>query len=497
MKTRLKKIIWTVLLCVLVLSTILALFQWYYVSSVQQSLAGIRRAMREQGFKTDLADFNFSADAATRARAVALMVFHNPLPMDSDGHQFELLPAMSNDTATVIWRLNPLNNGTNILQWSDLHAMLDTNRGSLDAACHAALSGPIRCDADESRGTDISGSQSTSLLYLSRRLNLRTLLELHDGNPDAAWTNLLAATRLVTAWEPAPVGYSQCFHFTMARAAFAAAWQVLQKGNWPDEQLAALQQEWESANFFTNMMETAAIAYTNDVYACQHLPLPYPLAGFSVSTLVGQTLIDPANALAQLKDRVDDLKDCVPGVIYRHHGVFVDEMGLLLLFQKRALELRRAIQATNWAEMRALPGVINPALYSSSYPPAEDSIQNDHGLDIALPAFMADAEARRRVLITALALERYHGKHGVYPATLAPLAPEFLKTVPVDFMDSQPLRYHLTDDGHFVLYSVGLDCVDDGGILLDPTGPQWIRDFWQNPTAPAKMDIVWPRPAAP
>src|ERR1039458_7282561 len=201
MKTRLKKIIWTVLLCVLVLSTILALFQWYYVSSVQQSLASIRRAMREQGFKTDLADFNFSAAAARRPRMAALMFFSSPQQLDSDGHQLDLLPAMSNDTATVIWKLNSLNNGTNIHQWSDLHAMLDTNRGKLDAACAVALSSPIRFGADASRGMDMFGRRSVLLLHLSQRLNLRAMLELHDGNPDVAWTNLLAPTRLVTACE--------------------------------------------------------------------------------------------------------------------------------------------------------------------------------------------------------------------------------------------------------------------------------------------------------
>ena len=107
----------------------------------------------------------------------------------------------------------------------------------------------------------------------------------------------------------------------------------------------------------------------------------------------------------------------------------------------------------------------------------------------------AEAEARRRILVTAIALERYRGKNDSYPKTLADLAPEFLKTVPVDFMDGQPLRYRLTDNGHFVLYSVGLDCMDDGGKIQ--TRAQHIRanreglPFGILPEA----DLVWPRPA--
>jgi len=62
-------------------------------------------------------------------------------------------------------------------------------------------------------------------------------------------------------------------------------------------------------------------------------------------------------------------------------------------------------------------------------------------------------------------------------------------------MDGKPLRYRLTADGHFVLYSVGLNCVDDGGTLLRherressggllPPGPQ------------QATHLVWPRPAS-
>jgi hypothetical protein len=88
----------------------------------------------------------------------------------------------------------------------------------------------------------------------------------------------------------------------------------------------------------------------------------------------------------------------------------------------------------------------------------------------------AEAEARRRILIAAIALERHRGRHGGYPKALQELVPELLQTPPVDFMDGKPLRYQLTDDGHFVLYSVGLDCVDDGGNdrwrwRKDPNGP--------------------------
>jgi hypothetical protein len=110
----------------------------------------------------------------------------------------------------------------------------------------------------------------------------------------------------------------------------------------------------------------------------------------------------------------------------------------------------------------------------------------------------AEAEAERRILLTAFALERYRAKHGAYPSTLAALAPDFLKTVLVDFMDGQPLRYRLRNDGRFLLYSVGLDCVDDGGEIALEGWPSpamavaRVADFNVVPTG----DIVWPYPAS-
>ncbi|MGC3956721.1 MAG: hypothetical protein QM813_01775 [Verrucomicrobiota bacterium] len=104
---------------------------------------------------------------------------------------------------------------------------------------------------------------------------------------------------------------------------------------------------------------------------------------------------------------------------------------------------------------------------------------------------------RRRLLITALALERYQRKHRQYPNTLAELQPEFISVVPFDFSDGQPLRYRRGADGSFVLYSIGADGVDDGGQM-----PRFRRDYsipdetmipgWVKAT----VDIVWPRAAA-
>jgi hypothetical protein len=95
----------------------------------------------------------------------------------------------------------------------------------------------------------------------------------------------------------------------------------------------------------------------------------------------------------------------------------------------------------------------------------------------------ARIETARNVVITAIALKRYELRHHQLPATLDELTPDLLKTVPIDCMDGEPLRYRSTGNDRFVLYSVGEDGKDDGG---DPSLQKNIQSsnfYWQNPRA--------------
>jgi len=61
------------------------------------------------------------------------------------------------------------------------------------------------------------------------------------------------------------------------------------------------------------------------------------------------------------------------------------------------------------------------------------------------------------------ALERFHLKRGNYPEALNELLPQFIATLPHDIIGGQPLKYDRTDDGQFVLYSIGWNETDNGG----------------------------------
>jgi hypothetical protein len=66
----------------------------------------------------------------------------------------------------------------------------------------------------------------------------------------------------------------------------------------------------------------------------------------------------------------------------------------------------------------------------------------------------------------AMALERYRLAHGEYPESLDPLTPQFITKQPHDIINGEPLHYRRTADGRFVLYSVGWNETDDGGVVV-------------------------------
>jgi hypothetical protein len=97
--------------------------------------------------------------------------------------------------------------------------------------------------------------------------------------------------------------------------------------------------------------------------------------------------------------------------------------------------------------------------------------------------------------VIACGLERFHLANGHYPDSLAELTPRFVEKLPHDLITGEPLKYRRTDDGRFILYSVGWDGKDDGGMIAPKvvgksSQMDSSRGGWSSPG-----DWVWPSPA--
>ena len=92
-----------------------------------------------------------------------------------------------------------------------------------------------------------------------------------------------------------------------------------------------------------------------------------------------------------------------------------------------------------------------------------------------------------QMVTAATALKRYEARYGKAPVTLETLVPEFLAQVPRDYMDGQPLRYKLRNDGSYTLYSVADDAQDDQGSSLPSASSPQPQSVWNG------RDWTWPR----
>ncbi len=93
------------------------------------------------------------------------------------------------------------------------------------------------------------------------------------------------------------------------------------------------------------------------------------------------------------------------------------------------------------------------------------------------------AMMRRDAVLVVLAAELHRRRHGEWPQSIDELVPSLLPQAPVDRFDGRALRYVLRE-GRPLVYSVGSNRVDDGGVL--PTqGVQYDRLWYARRWLPA------------
>jgi hypothetical protein len=479
-------------------------------SRAKRQLERTKRALREHGFKVDLNQFDLSTPPEIKKRASILGTTTRAALTNRDERfaswrNLRTLPTsfrpVEKDAALIIWKQALPRSYERQDLWPELRESLASNRAGLDAAIQAALGGPIRFEPI-GPGPDALLPYLADLKQLEGVFQARTMLALHDGMPDVAWTNLLAATSLVTEYAPEPIDISHLVRAACGGIAFELTWNTLQARHWTDTQLADLQRRWQSIEFWRGLPETAAFARANNaaIFELERNETLEPGLSFK------EAFQSPKQAWARLGAWWTQVR-------YRHKGSYEDEERLLLYYRDRELELKRAVRATTWSEMRQLPGVTNATPFVSTNGSRATARLNLRQMGVlfqarggGLPGRIAEAETRRRILVTAVAIERYRGLHGVYPPSLDKLVPELLPDVPTDFMDGQALRYRLSGGGCFVLYSVGLDCVDDGGTMRGARQQQLTRGsvLQQALADPESLgfgagkgtDIVWPRAAS-
>ena len=476
---------------VLVFIAVIGLLIWLFLPNNKARVAAekTRQALRADGFKVDLEEFDLSMPSALVANNETLMSTVDASRNMFSLRRLDLMRPMTSNSAMVTWKQeNPAIDFIDDHFWSDLRKTLNESDGALDRACQAIIAAPFRFKTVLATNGELAPDVLRARL-LGATLAGRTIVELHDRHQPQAWTNWLALTRLVTAWQTEPVEISHLIRFRWVSTAQRVTWEALQANDWSEAQLATLQREWESPNFFAGLPETAALARASTVEFCNFQRRQPPAPGPTLREFISELINSPNHAWA----------DATVGwrsARYRNYESYEDERTWLLYFRDCETDYRRALGANSWLELRHLPSATNSRPVGASgalvrdasrMGPAGGPFQRQGQ---TLLARAAEAEARRRLLVTAIAIERYHLANDSYPDSLSKLEPKFLRTCPKDFMDGETLRYRRVDHARFLLYSVGADGIDDGGKLPVDIGSYPVFGRAEGP------DLVWPLPAS-
>jgi hypothetical protein len=433
---------WKILAALMVLVVLTVAGAWLLSQAPSPALRDLdntRRALQREGFKLDLREFNLALSPELSRRASLLATTTRaaitnrvrPFPTIEGLGDFPHLTPAGKDAAIPTWKLGKLKSYQDADLWVELGEKLNANQARLEAVRQAAVSGPIRFEPIGSRLPNALLPYLADLKSLANTFEALTMLALRNDERDAAWTNLFAVTCLATAYSPEPIEISQLVRFGCMGIAYDATWNALQAPGWTEAQLASLQGRWEALELWSGLPETAAYSRASMAALCQLERRQSLLDGMPVPYAIRH----PREVWAVLTRHWSLGR---PG----HQGSYEDEKALLLHYRDREVELRQAVRAKTWAEMRQLPGVTNFVPFVARSRSRATAMMNmrqlamrvqAHGAGLAGRA--AEAEVRRRLVVTALALERYRGRHGRYPDTLADLVPELLKAPPVDFRE--------------------------------------------------------------
>lgn len=326
--------------------------------------------------------------------------------------------------------------------------------------------------------------------------------DLRRGDLEAARKHLRSLLAVVKASGKEHLVISQLVDEACASYAWDSTWCALQAPGWTEAQLVELQTAWETANDFPSSMAKS----------CE---LEQAMTLDDFRRLRGSQ----SKAISRLV-----IWDSLPGIfkgdaggpptrgfwlrfvhlpVWRIAWAAQDELQGLNQW-KTLVEAAKMADAKPWFEVRDLfpAGDLEPSvlglgisishkeigLYDRSRFLFSSEPFSVNGSTILRPQ---ELETKKNLVITAIALKRHELRHGKPAAALTDLVPEFLAAVPLDRMDGKPLRYHLNADGTFNLYSVGLNCTDDGG---DPQPEKPLEKFGNIFQG---KDAVWPVAVAP
>lgn len=315
----------------------------------------------------------------------------------------------------------------------------------------------------------------------ARLLQLRSAAELQNGQPDNALADVQLGLDLTGKIRTEPFLISHFVRVAMVQLMLQTIWEGLARHQWSDAQLAALDTDLAGLDFVTDYrlgMRGELGGQTGEMDLIRRHPGQmdvledfnggssdvFPFEVVARLTPTGWFYQNEYHCARLMTDYFYPAADAEHRTFSPH---LVQQGGIVLV-----AETQHPFPF-NLYERLMLPGLTNAARR------------------------FAWAQATVDTARVAMALERYRLARGEFPESLDALAPQYIAQLPRDVIGGQPLKYRREADGQFVLYSIGWNETDDGGVAVFENGSSANRFLDEGSSGKldlGKGDWVWQYP---
>ena len=296
-------------------------------------------------------------------------------------------------------------------------------------------------------------------------LQLRSVAELQDNQSAAALADVKLLLRLTDTMRNQPFLISHLVRIAMQAIALQPIYEGLAQHRWNDTQLADLEAALAEKDYLADFQLAMRGERTCAIYTFETQRRTREMKSYAAENGLDQMV---TNSLRWMPSAFFYQNEFVFAQMYEQFVLPLVDLTnrTVSLAAYRTTEADFKEQAQHWSLYKIQARMLFPAVGKSV-------------------AKFATIQAQVDLARVACALERFRLTHGNYPEALAALAPQFIAEPPHDLINGQPLHYRRTDDGKFVLYSIGWDEKDDGGkVVLTKNGTvdrekgDWV---WQYP----------------
>jgi tetratricopeptide (TPR) repeat protein len=334
---------------------------------------------------------------------------------------------------------------------------------------------PINYDVDHP--FDALLSHLATLKRCTQVLQLRAIAELENDQSEKSLADVKLMLHLADSIRSEPFLISHLVRFAVVEITLQPIWEGLVEHKWSDAQLVELEGELGKLDFLANFEFSIRGERAGGIGVVDYIRRHRNYR--ELVRLFFETGDD---------DNSNNWEDHIKAL-----GFYLMPSGW---FYQNELAIAQIHQQWFLPMVDVKQQLVSPeiARQSDEFMKSLGSTPQNVFARMLLPSFGAATRKSCREQISvdlaqvACALERYRLARGEYPESLDVLAPQFIAKLPHDIINGQPLHYRRTSDGQFVLYSVGWNEKDDGGVVGYETPSSIMPSFelgdwvWRYPT---------------